>query len=177
VWPLVPPTARSEPYDDPEPALLGDRRPEADEPEPLPLERPDVEPPGCRGGAHVLPLPPSDELDPLELVPPPLELEPPELPPELDDPPLSPPPRGTACWPDAGSGAARLAVTASVQIRCFIRFSASPVLTRLQVARSPGVAATPLPQNECTTTWRSARATAAVSSPVSTESTAGMGKH
>ena len=36
----------------------------------------------------------------------------------------------------AGSGAARLAVTASVQIRCFIRFSASPVLTRLQVARS-----------------------------------------
>ena len=71
---------------------------------------------------------------------PPLEppLEPPELPPELLEPPppLEPPPRGTACWLAAGSGAARLAVTASVQIRCFIRFSASPVLTRLQVARS-----------------------------------------
>jgi hypothetical protein len=86
-----------------------------------PPERPDEDdPPGCLGGAHVLP-----PDDPLLEVEPPLELLPPDelLPPELEDPPpLSdpPPPRGTACWPAAGTGAARLAATTRVQNRCFI---------------------------------------------------------
>ena len=99
------------------------------------------------GGAQVLPLlPPSDELDP------PLERRAAARAAgtatraaRTAAAAAEPPPRGTACWLAAGSGAARLAVTASVQIRCFIRFSASPVLTRLQVARSAEVAATPLP--------------------------------
>ena len=74
-----------------------------------------------------------------------------EAPQKIDELRALSPPRGTSFWASAGSGAARLADSTSVHIRCFIDSSASPVLTRLQDARSPGGSATPLPLTECTT--------------------------